>query len=162
MDLFSFLDPSAAPDSQIDGELEDEKAHKRKASQEPYNDAPETFTTAKKPRLAGPNPVVLDAFETEASREVAASAGLTGTADDASKLELRHQVQVCQISLQFANHLLGSSSSSRTPRLQLCSHCKPRSSCETRERIQVQARSIPGSLRLCNTAQRKCLGICTY
>ncbi|KAI0036405.1 antiviral helicase [Vararia minispora EC-137] len=42
-----------------------------------------------------PEPVVLDDFEAEARREVAASAGLTGAADAGagSKLELRHQVR---------------------------------------------------------------------
>ncbi|KAA1477052.1 antiviral helicase [Dentipellis sp. KUC8613] len=41
-----------------------------------------------------PQPVVVDEFETEAKREVAASAGLTGAAETAgSRLELRHQVR---------------------------------------------------------------------
>ncbi|KAJ3723458.1 rRNA-processing arch domain-containing protein [Lentinula guzmanii] len=39
------------------------------------------------------NPVVLDDFETEAKREVAASAGLTGGVEAGSRLELRHQVR---------------------------------------------------------------------
>ncbi|KXN88677.1 ATP-dependent RNA helicase mtr4 [Leucoagaricus sp. SymC.cos] len=44
--------------------------------------------------MGSPNPVVLDAFETEAKREVAASAGLTGATTEAgSRLELRHQVR---------------------------------------------------------------------
>ena len=39
--------------------------------------------------------VVVDEFETEAKREVAASAGLTGTTETAgSRLELRYQVRV--------------------------------------------------------------------
>lgn len=47
----------------------------------------------KKPRMGSPKPVVLDDFETEAKREVAASAGLTGATTEAgSRLELRHQV----------------------------------------------------------------------
>ena len=48
--------------------------------------------TTKKPRMATPEPVVLDSVEIEAKREVAASAGLTGGAEEGSKLELRHQV----------------------------------------------------------------------
>ncbi|KDR70276.1 hypothetical protein GALMADRAFT_76347 [Galerina marginata CBS 339.88] len=48
----------------------------------------------KKSRVSSPKPVVLDDFETEAKREVAASAGLTGTTAEAgSRLELRHQVR---------------------------------------------------------------------
>jgi ATP-dependent RNA helicase DOB1 len=53
----------------------------------------EGYTSTKKPRMGSPNPVVLDDFETEAKREVAASAGLTGATTEAgSRLELRHQV----------------------------------------------------------------------
>ena len=48
---------------------------------------------AKKTRMASPAPVVVDEFETEAKREVAASAGLTGTVEAGSRLELRHQVR---------------------------------------------------------------------
>ncbi|OCB91527.1 antiviral helicase [Sanghuangporus baumii] len=48
---------------------------------------------AKKPRTASPAPIVVDEFETEAKREVAASAGLTGTVEAGSRLELRHQVR---------------------------------------------------------------------
>ncbi|EIW76056.1 antiviral helicase [Coniophora puteana RWD-64-598 SS2] len=42
---------------------------------------------------ASPAPVVVDEFETEAKREVAASAGLTGAVEEGSRLELRHQVR---------------------------------------------------------------------
>ena len=49
----------------------------------------------KKPRLASPNPVVVDEVEIEAKREVAASAGLTGAVEAGSRLELRHQVSTC-------------------------------------------------------------------
>jgi ATP-dependent RNA helicase DOB1 len=48
----------------------------------------------KKPRLASPKPVVVDEFEREAKREVAASAGLTGGVESGTRLELRHQVGV--------------------------------------------------------------------
>jgi ATP-dependent RNA helicase DOB1 len=47
---------------------------------------------SKRPRLASPKPVVVDEFQTEAKREVAASAGLTGTVETGQRLELRHQV----------------------------------------------------------------------
>lgn len=47
---------------------------------------------SKKPRLASPKPIVVDEFHTEAKREVAASAGLTGTVEAGQRLELRHQV----------------------------------------------------------------------
>ncbi|EJD07908.1 antiviral helicase [Fomitiporia mediterranea MF3/22] len=43
--------------------------------------------------MASPAPVVVDEFETEAKREVAASAGLTGQVEAGSRLELRHQVR---------------------------------------------------------------------
>ncbi|EKM75469.1 hypothetical protein AGABI1DRAFT_46451 [Agaricus bisporus var. burnettii JB137-S8] len=44
--------------------------------------------------MGSPKPIVLDDFETEAKREIAASAGLTGTTTEAgSRLELRHQVR---------------------------------------------------------------------
>jgi hypothetical protein len=46
----------------------------------------------KKLRFASPNPVVVDEFETEAKREVAASAGLTGGIEPGARLELKHQV----------------------------------------------------------------------
>lgn len=49
---------------------------------------------SKKPRLVdAPNPVVVDEFETEAKREVAASAGLTGAVEAGTRLELKHQVR---------------------------------------------------------------------
>jgi hypothetical protein len=47
----------------------------------------------KRPRLSSPKPVVVDEFETEAKREVPASAGLTGGVETGSRLELKHQVQ---------------------------------------------------------------------
>lgn len=51
-------------------------------------------STQKKPRMASPLPVVVDEFETEASREVEASAGLTGGVEAGSRLELKHQVRL--------------------------------------------------------------------
>ena len=56
---------------------EDEPPYKRKRLEAPTSSAPA---------------VVVDEFETEAKREVAASAGLTGATETAgSRLELRHQ-----------------------------------------------------------------------
>ncbi|KAF8513054.1 antiviral helicase [Gautieria morchelliformis] len=57
------------------------------------SDQDETGPALKKPRLASPKPVVVDEFQTEAKREVAASAGLTGTVEAGQRLELRHQVR---------------------------------------------------------------------
>ncbi|KAF9219294.1 antiviral helicase [Gyrodon lividus] len=47
----------------------------------------------KRPRPASPAPVVVDEFQTEAKREMAASGGLTGPVEEGSRLELRHQVR---------------------------------------------------------------------
>lgn len=55
-------------------------------------EAEDIAPASKKPRLASPKPVVVDEFQTEAMREVAASAGLTGTVETGQRLELRHQV----------------------------------------------------------------------
>ncbi|PIL27430.1 hypothetical protein GSI_10578 [Ganoderma sinense ZZ0214-1] len=108
-DLFSFLDeaPPKADSPQADGDIpmqepdlsNDVLSKKRKASPptEPSNGeavpSGETGPSPKKPRLASPNPVVVDEVEIEAKREVAASAGLTGTVEAGSRLELRHQVR---------------------------------------------------------------------
>lgn len=47
----------------------------------------------KRARMASPKPMLLDDFETEAKREVPASAGLTGNVDTGTRLELKHQVR---------------------------------------------------------------------
>ena len=60
-----------------------------KATNEMSEDGPPT----KKLRVPSPKPMVVDEVEIEAKREVAASAGLTGTAEAGSRLELRHQVR---------------------------------------------------------------------
>ncbi len=78
----------------------------------------------KRPRMASPKPVVLDDFETEAKREVVASAGLTGAAAEAgARLELRHQVSVfsngVRIFHTLMNITLGSAPSSSSSGLQL-------------------------------------------
>ncbi|KAM6494916.1 rRNA-processing arch domain containing protein [Amanita muscaria] len=102
-DLFSFLDEAPPPDD-VDDDIPIDstrnKASKRKAElssspKSPENDEndgsrPPEF---KRPRTEAANPVLLDDFETEAKREVAASAGLTGADEAGTRLELRHQVR---------------------------------------------------------------------
>ncbi|KAI9438519.1 rRNA-processing arch domain-containing protein [Lactarius indigo] len=118
-DLFSFLDDNhdsgnsdseISPDAmQVDKELtraptpsnrhsaeppKPQKRVKSPASSPPLEDSP----PSKRKRLEAPSAsapaVVVDEFETEAKREVAASAGLTGATDAAGlRLELRHQVR---------------------------------------------------------------------
>lgn len=112
-DLFSFLDDTSAEKQNDSIAVEEQPVssgkptHKRKAlsnvgpgtlktqngdvhMQEPDNEAGPS--APKKMRTASPKPIVLDDFETEAKREVAASAGLTGGVEAGSRLELRHQV----------------------------------------------------------------------
>jgi ATP-dependent RNA helicase DOB1 len=107
-DLFSFLDE--VPPEDVDHEEDDSMqtdpvpvsskiAQKRKAPPVPdgrtedatVDDEPGP-STPKKLRVSSPKPIVLDDFETEAKREVAASAGLTGSVDAGTRLELKHQV----------------------------------------------------------------------
>jgi ATP-dependent RNA helicase DOB1 len=105
MDLFSFLDdqPTNGTDEDGDVELVDVDApatvqRKRRASTPPTNGHGPSITngepSTKKARAATPPPVVLDEFETEAKREVAASAGLAGPVEAGSRLEIRHQVRL--------------------------------------------------------------------
>ncbi|KAF8649211.1 hypothetical protein AX16_005938 [Volvariella volvacea WC 439] len=116
-DLFSFLDEEPQDDVEVDDAHNEPMEEplltgttlKRKASSEDVKSPPQTngeedsmqidgernlgSSTLKKPRLSSPNPVLLDDFETEAKREVAASAGLTGAVEANARLELRHQVR---------------------------------------------------------------------
>ncbi|KAF9004640.1 rRNA-processing arch domain-containing protein [Cyathus striatus] len=112
-DLFSFLDDASHDDEQISNEMPvdvpSSLPQKRKAGSpveqtssikengdEPMDVTENDFgpSVSKKPRVDIPDPIVLDDFETEAKREVAASAGLTGsTVEAGSRLELRHQVR---------------------------------------------------------------------
>ena len=58
------------------------------------NEGEEGSTTKKRRVEPSSQPVVVDEFETEAKREVTASAGLTESADAVgSRLELKHQVR---------------------------------------------------------------------
>lgn len=104
-DLFSFLDEAPAEDDAMQTDPPTSPKLKRKAGspnghQSPRNgDVPmqelhnEPGPSApKKSRMASPKPVVLDDFETEAKREVAASAGLSEAVEAGSRLELKHQV----------------------------------------------------------------------
>jgi ATP-dependent RNA helicase DOB1 len=105
-DLFSFLDDVPMGNDGDDAIIEEIEADqprlpkKRKAdissvsvpSNEELAENEPGPSTKKKPRMASPKPVVVDEFETEAKREVAASAGLTGGVEAGSRLELRHQV----------------------------------------------------------------------
>ena len=106
MDLFSFLDDVPIGDDNNDTfieETEDQSSIPKKRKAIPSapaasNGEPTDHgagpSALKKPRMASPKPVVVDEFETEAKREVAASAGLTGGIEDGSRLELRHQVRL--------------------------------------------------------------------
>jgi ATP-dependent RNA helicase DOB1 len=117
MDLFSFLDEQPANDSNgADSDIEIEDAtparkatspapnplRKRRATASPelnghnHNeslDGKNGEPSTKKQRAATPQPVVVDEFETEAKREVEASAGLAGPVEAGAKLELKHQVR---------------------------------------------------------------------
>ena len=118
-DLFSFLDNDNASENsdsesisdamQVDGVPHPElarastPANKRSLTPEPQTrikspplSPREDGPPFKRKRLEAPTSsapaVVVDEFETEAKREVAASAGLTGATETAgSRLELRHQ-----------------------------------------------------------------------
>jgi len=102
MDPFSFLDDAPVENGEqhdIEHDLAPETEpspqelpHKRSAILSTSTDDEADSPVSKKPRLALPKPVVVDEFETEAKREVAASAGLTGGVEAGSLLELRHQV----------------------------------------------------------------------
>lgn len=100
-DLFSFL--NGAPSGYEDKDIHVpeprhvDKKIKRRASTDPPGDrmggsASASFAS-KKSRVSSPVPVVVDEFETEAKREMAASGGLTGSVEAGSRLELRHQVE---------------------------------------------------------------------
>lgn len=117
-DLFSFLDndhdsgnsdSEITPDAmQVDRELARASTPSNKLSAEPPKPQKRVKSPPSSPPLEHSPPskrkrldvssasapaVVVDEFETEAKREVAASAGLTGATDAAgSRLELRHQV----------------------------------------------------------------------
>jgi ATP-dependent RNA helicase DOB1 len=77
--------PSPVPETRI----------KSPPSSPPLEDGPPTKRKRLDIASASAPAVVVDEFETEAKREVAASAGLTGATETAgSRLELRHQVRL--------------------------------------------------------------------
>jgi ATP-dependent RNA helicase DOB1 len=141
-DLFSFLDEVPAEnedENEQDAMQTDSVPAQNKTTQKRKADSPIRVeqngdavmhdfdepgpSVHKRPRIASPKPIVLDDFETEAKREVAVSAGLTGSVDLGTRLELKHQVRshlaVQRLSLR---KMLGSASSCCTTRLQLPSH----------------------------------------
>ncbi|KAL4248234.1 helicase family protein [Abortiporus biennis] len=116
MDLFSFLDetaPEPEPETNgelpnttamsVDGDSQTEASKKRKAGSPstPPPDANGDITmgneagpsSPKRPRMASPQPLLVDEVEVEAKREVATSAGLMDSAEPGARLELRHQVR---------------------------------------------------------------------
>jgi hypothetical protein len=177
MDLFSFLDETPAEDTFEDGsdapmDTDVPSSRKRRADS-PSASPPERLQSAvtngeagpssKKPRTASPKPVVVDEFETEAKREVAASAGLTGTGVDAgSRLELRHQVCTTFIEAVISSlmPILGPTPSRRPAWLPIHSHIATCPTNKAIKRVQIYARPIPAGFYSCNTAQRErsCVG----
>ncbi|KAH9832009.1 antiviral helicase [Rhodofomes roseus] len=105
-DLFSFLDEAPTEDVPMDATNGHPDGRKRKAESPAQARSPspaahiqgadgeqEEGPPMKKPRVASPKPMVVDEVEIEARREVAASAGLTGSTEAGSRLELKHQVR---------------------------------------------------------------------
>lgn len=115
-DLFSFL--SNPPPEDSDDEVVS-SAPKRKSSpetktleNETHDDGAALDVTSrplKRLRAASPAPVVVDDFQTEAKRELAASGGLTGPVDTGSRLELRHQACLRSSPIRFSHILLSRS-----------------------------------------------------
>lgn len=98
-DLFSFLDDGRSSEDGEHVDVPNNQGHKRKAGSpsSSTNRSPVVGVEAHPPeskrlRTEPVNPILLDDFETEAKREVAASAGLTGADEAGTRLELRHQV----------------------------------------------------------------------
>lgn len=157
-DLFSFLEDAPEEDEFDNGaEMEvDKPAQSPKSLQKRKADSVLPSTSAqpgeedlsngagpsapKKPRISSPKPVVLDDFETEAKREVAASAGLTGAAEAGSRLELRHQVCTSTIWLTCnpINTISGSTSSGSSSGIQLRPNIKTCSTNQAGPGIQVR------------------------
>lgn len=118
-DLFSFFDqPQDSADEDMDVQefdaMQVDTSKKRKApspvpttARNGHISSPEkepVASTSKKQRISSPKPVVVDEVEIEAKREVAASAGLTGSVEAGSRLELRHQVCSHAVSPEIAYH----------------------------------------------------------
>lgn len=168
-DLFSFLDNAA--DESDNEALTDEipippsvpvstSGQKRKSS--PGNTdlgrlPPASREVVERPlkrsRAASPVPVVVDEFQTEAKREMAASGGLTGPVEEGSRLELRYQVcEATRLYCPFSSYS-GPASSRYPSRLRLCPHCKTYSSLKTCSGIQIPARSVSAGFSVCHPAE---------
>lgn len=166
-DLFSFLD-NAPPEDESDNEMLTDKTQipasvplstsgqKRKSSPDNGNvgrPLPALREGVERPvkrsRAASPVPVVVDEFQTEAKREMAASGGLTGPVEEGSRLELRHQVCDATVFCFLFLCCSGPPSSRHSSRLRLCPHRKTRSSFKTRSGIQIHPRSFPAGLGVC-------------
>ncbi|KAI0071672.1 antiviral helicase [Panus rudis PR-1116 ss-1] len=91
-------DPADAPRKRKVDPAQDEDAVQSAAENEAGPSVP------KKPRMASPQPVVVDEVEIEAKREVPVSAGLQGTVDAGAHLELRHQVTTLYSSPSKVRH----------------------------------------------------------
>ena len=182
-DLFSFLEDASEEDGfENGGEMEvDNPTMSPKGLQKRKADSPLSISehqhpgeedlsngagpsAPKKPRISSPKPVVLDDFETEAKREVAASAGLTGAAEAGSRLELRHQVCISNIwsTSNPLSVISGSTSSRSSCGLRLRPDIKTCSANQARPGIQVRTRSIPKGFGLRHTKKRKCSSIRSY
>lgn len=171
-DLFSFLEdaPPADPPPDADGDVpmqSNGNASKKRKASTPVAAEVNGGTSAhsgsneagpsepKKPRLASPNPVVVDEVEIEAKREVAASAGLTGAVEAGSRLELRHQVSphTACAQLSVLTQPAGATPSRGASGIPVHTHCEPCPSRETSTRIQVHFGPLPASVRACHPAQ---------
>lgn len=187
-DLFSFLDgaPEEPEVDEIEEDLDEQQEPEHDAMQidriaspdggakrKLDGDAPESRMAdqipPKKPRLASPKPVVVDEFETEAKREVDASAGLTGASvEEGSRLELRHQVITlngihCNMNLYRTSYMcLGQASGCGTPRISLRSHFTTCSACQAFPDLQIHTGSFPGGVGARDTEKRECARICAH
>ncbi len=179
-DLFSFLNEAPPTDftQDADGDTQMHSASKKRKVTTP--DAAEVNGTSadspsneagpsepKKPRLASPNPIVVDEVEIEAKREVAASAGLTGAVEAGSRLELRHQVSALSRPVERASRrppneasvltmFAGTAPSRGAPGIPVHTNRESCPSRKTRTRIQVRFGPLPASVGACHTAEREC------
>ena len=170
-DLFSFLDETSPQENsshEADGDVvmkpevisKSASARKRKvptpsapfngvsAPSEPGEPGP---SEPKRPRLGSPKPVVVDEVEIEAKREVAASAGLTGTVEEGSRLELRHQVCVSHsaflnLRLFVTKYRAGATPGRSTARVPIRTDYPACPSREAGARIQVYAGPVPAGV----------------
>lgn len=96
-DLFSFLEGTPAESDDADEEMVVDALAFPLPQKRQIDDPISASISSKKVKTEEPvepaaAPVVLDDFETEAKREIVASAGFAGGAEPGSRLEIRHQV----------------------------------------------------------------------